>query len=79
MVCFKKPFEPMQDFTLDDLSNFAEHERQLLQAIFKQEGMVDHEEIVKKPSNRIVQRVLDYNRAYSVKENKYLPVQMLLN
>ncbi|MCH2197832.1 MAG: hypothetical protein MK081_03550 [Flavobacteriales bacterium] len=70
----------MQDFTLDDLSHFAKHERRLIQEIFNIEDTVDKQEVVSGPSDESISRIIAYNKALSVRKGtKIKHYQLLLN
>ncbi len=72
--------EPMIDFTLDDLSEFTRHERQLFNDIFKQDQMIQSKDRLFEPKEDSVNRILAYSKALSVRKSQKMDnFQIVLN
>lgn len=70
----------MQDFTLNDLSNFYLQENQLIRELFNDTDMVEQPEVEMKPSDDAVSRILGYSKALSVRKSKKINnIQLVLN
>jgi hypothetical protein len=70
----------MIDFTLDDLSEFTRHERQLYNDIFKQDQMIQSEERLFEPKEDSVNRIVAYSKALSVRKSRKMDnFQIVLN
>lgn len=70
----------MQDFTLDDLSQFSRKEERIFKFLNKDKKMVETPEVEMRPSEESVANILSYNRAVSVrKTKKNKTIRMVLN
>ncbi|MFT4679953.1 MAG: hypothetical protein ACI84C_000950 [Flavobacteriales bacterium] len=65
-------YEPMIDYTLDDLTEFTRVERQMLNDIFKQDQMIQSKDRLFVPKEDSVNRIMAYSKALSVKKSRSL-------
>ena len=77
---FKPLTLPMQDFTLDDLTQFSRNEKSIFKSLIKDKNVVETHQVEMKPSEQIIANILSYNRAVSVRTTKKQEtIRMVLN
>lgn len=70
----------MQNFTLDDLSQFSRKEERIFNFLNKDKKMVETPEVEMRPSEESIANILSYNRAISVRKiKKNKTIRMVLN
>jgi hypothetical protein len=56
--------------TLNDLAEFAQHEQELFAALNEECGQETATEVIKAPSERVIDNILAYSKVLSIRESK---------
>ena len=58
------------NFTLNDLAEFAQHEQELFAALNAECGQETETQVMKAPSEHVIDNIMGYSLAVSVRESK---------
>lgn len=68
---------PMQDFTFDNF--LQQNNEELFNALFNLEPMVETPRLELAPKSESIDRILAFNKAYSIRKTNKHRIEMLLN